>query len=131
MVEELIHVKFVERRVPRDDHTSITHKSDDPAIQPVVIKEKNEELISLDDEKKLQAADDTEHLTLPRSWRFEKDHPPANILGHVDEGVRTRSRLREDINVAFMSHIEPRKVDEALLEVEWVNAMHDELEQFE
>ena len=35
------------------------------------------------------------------------------------------------MNVAFTSQIEPRKVDEALLEAEWVNAMHDELEQFE
>ena len=130
VVEESIHVKFIERRVPCDDHTSITHKSDEPIVQPVVIKEKNEELISSDDEKKVQATDDTEHLTLPRSWRFEKDHPPANILGPND-GVRTRSRLREDINIAFTSQIEPRKVDEALLEVEWVNAMHDELEQFE
>ena len=30
-----------------------------------------------------------------------------------------------------MSQIEPRKVDDAFLEVEWVNAMHEELEQFE
>ena len=35
------------------------------------------------------------------------------------------------MNVAFTYQIEPRKADEALLEVEWVNAMHDELEQFE
>ena len=87
VVEESIHVKFVEQRVPRDDHTSITHKSDELAVQSAATNEKNGKLISLDDEQKVQTANDTEHLTLPCSWRFEKDHPPANILGTIDEGV--------------------------------------------
>ena len=66
MVEEPIHVKFVERRVHRDDHTSITNESDEPPIPPVVPKEKTDKLSSSVDEKKVQAVDDTEHLTLPR-----------------------------------------------------------------
>ena len=65
------------------------------------------------------------------SSRFSRDHPPNNILGNIDEGVRTRSRLREDMSGAFVSQIKPRKVDDAFLEVEWVTAMHEELEQFE
>ena len=32
------------------------------------------------------------------------------------------------MNFAFTSLIESRKVDEALLEVEWFKAMHDELD---
>ena len=131
MVEESIHVKFLKRRVPCEDRNPITHKSDEPIVQQVVNKERNDELSSPDDEKKVQDADDTDHLTLPRPWRFKKDHPPTNILGTVDEGVQTRSRLREDMNVAFTSQVEPRKFDDAFLEVEWVNAMHEELEQFE
>ena len=69
--------------------------------------------------------------TLSRPWRFSRDHPPDNILGNVDKEVLTQSRLREDMNVAFTSQIEPRKVDDAFLEVEWVNTMHEELEKFE
>ena len=68
---------------------------------------------------------------LLRPWRFLRYHPPENILGNVDEGVHTRSRLREDMNVAFTSQIEPNKVDDAFYEVEWVNAMHEEFEKFE
>ena len=34
------------------------------------------------------------------------------------------------MHFAFTSLIEPRKVDEALLEVEWIREMHEELEQF-
>ena len=29
-----------------------------------------------------------------------------------------------------MSSIEPKKIDEALLDVDWVNAMHEELNNF-
>ena len=79
----------------------------------------------------IQTKDYAMKSTLPRPSRFLRDHPPDNILGNIDEGVRTRSRLREDMNVAFASQIKPRKVDDAFLEVEWVNAMHKELEQFE
>ena len=78
-----------------------------------------------------QTEEATEQLTVPHPWRFTKNHPSANILGSIDEGIQTRSWLREDRNVAFTSQIEPRKVDDAFLEVEWVNAMHEELEQFE
>ena len=126
-----VHVQFVERQVPRDNHNPITPKSNEPTVPQVVTNERSDELSSSDDERKGQDADDTDQLTLPRPWRFKKDHPPTNILGTVNEGVRTHSRLREDMNVAFTSQAEPRKVDDAFLEVEWVNAMHEELEQFE
>jgi hypothetical protein len=31
---------------------------------------------------------------------------------------------------SFVSSIEPKKIDEALKEVDWVNAMHEELNNF-
>ena len=53
------------------------------------------------------------------------------MIGNFEDRVRTRSTLREEMNFAFTSLIEPRKVDEALLEVEWIRAMYEELKQFE
>ena len=70
-------------------------------------------------------------IPLPQPWRFSKAHPSTSVIGNVEDGVRTRSTLREEMNFAFTSLIEPRKVDEALLEVQWIRAMHEELEQFE
>ena len=35
------------------------------------------------------------------------------------------------MNVAFTSQIEPKIGDDAFCDVEWVNAMYEELEQFE
>ena len=53
------------------------------------------------------------------------------MIGNVEDGVRTRSTLQEEMKFSFTSLIEPRKVDETLLEVEWIIVMHEELEQFE
>ena len=104
MVEESIHVKFVERRVPRDDHTFT------PQMVPIAHNEETEELSSSDNEKEIQTENYAVQSTLPHPWRFSRDHSPENILGNVNEGVRTRSRLREDMNVASTSQIEPRKL---------------------
>ena len=123
--QESIHVKFVEEQVPCDDHTFT------PQMVPTSHTEEKEELSSSDNEKEIQIEDYEVQSTLSHPWRFSRDHPLDNILGNVDEGVQTQSRLREEMNVAFTSQIEPRKVDDAFLEVEWVNTMHEELEQFE
>ncbi|XP_073152562.1 uncharacterized mitochondrial protein AtMg00820-like [Henckelia pumila] len=39
--------------------------------------------------------------------------------------------INEFMHAAFISHIEPKKVEEALLDSNWIEAMQDELNQFE
>ena len=70
MVEESIHIKFVERRVPRDAHTFA------PQMVLEAHIEEKEELSSSDNEKEIQTEDYAMQLTLPRPWRFSRDHPP-------------------------------------------------------
>ena len=46
-------------------------------------------------------------------------------------GVQTRSRLTLFYeHFSFVSSIEPKKIEEALKDVDWVNAMHEELNNF-
>jgi hypothetical protein len=60
-----------------------------------------------------------------------KDHPPNQIVGDISKGVQTRSRVASFCeHFSFVSCIEPNHVDEALLDVDWVNAMHEELNNF-
>ena len=60
-----------------------------------------------------------------------RDHPLDTIIGDVSRGVQTRSRLASFYeHFSFMSSIEPKKIDEALKNVDWVNAMHGELNNF-
>jgi hypothetical protein len=60
-----------------------------------------------------------------------RDHPLDSIIGDISRGVQTRLRLASFYeHFSFVSSIEPMKVDEALKDVDWVNAMHEELNNF-
>ncbi|WVZ75905.1 LOW QUALITY PROTEIN: hypothetical protein U9M48_023924 [Paspalum notatum var. saurae] len=63
----------------------------------------------------------------------QRDHPPHKIIGDLHQRV-TRSSVN---SLAFFSHsayvasFEPWEVSHALSDPNWVNAMHEELENFE
>jgi hypothetical protein len=60
-----------------------------------------------------------------------KDHPVDQIVGDISKGVQTRSRIASFCeHFSFVTCIEPNRVDGALLDVDWVNAMHEELNNF-
>ena len=60
-----------------------------------------------------------------------RDHLLDTIIGDILRGVQTRSRLALFCkHFSFVSSIEPKKIDEALKDVDWVNAMHEELNNF-
>jgi hypothetical protein len=60
-----------------------------------------------------------------------KDHPVDQIVGDISKGVQTRSRIASFCeHFSFVSCIEPNRANEALLDVDWVNAMHEELNNF-
>ena len=55
-----------------------------------------------------------------------------NIIGQIKEGVSTRSSISNYCrHTAFVSQIEPKSIEEALKDEKWVEAMHEELNQFE
>jgi hypothetical protein len=52
-------------------------------------------------------------------------------VGDISKGVQTRSRITSFCeHFFFVSYIKLNCVDEALLDVHWVNAMHEELNNF-
>jgi hypothetical protein len=60
-----------------------------------------------------------------------RDHPLDSIVSDILRGVQTRSRLTSFCeHFSFVSSIKPKKIDEALKDVDWVNAMHEELNNF-
>ena len=53
------------------------------------------------------------------------------IIRDIFIGVQTRSRLASFCeHFLFVSSIEPKKIEETLKDVDWVNAMHEELNNF-
>ena len=54
-----------------------------------------------------------------------------NIIGQIKEGVSTRSSISNFYrHTAFVSHVEPKSIEEALKDEKWVDTMHKELNQF-
>jgi hypothetical protein len=78
-----------------------------------------------------QASSGDFHITSRIHHSIIKDHPTNQIVGDISKGVQTRSRIASFCeHFSFVSCIEPNRVDEALLDVDWVNAMHEELNNF-
>ena len=58
--------------------------------------------------------------------------PPFQILSDINTGVQTRSKLKNYCAFcAFLSTIEPKNVNEAPSDSDWVTTMQEELHQFE
>ncbi|WVZ97913.1 hypothetical protein U9M48_043415 [Paspalum notatum var. saurae] len=80
------------------------------------------------------AEDVGEVTTEPQPSRMvQRDHPPRNIIGGLNERV-TRSRsttIAHFAHSAFVASFEPHDVGHALSDANWVNAMHEEVENFE
>ena len=65
------------------------------------------------------------------SSRVRLNHPSSNILGNLNDNMRLRSKALIVItHSCYLSQFEPKKVDEALQDADWVNLMREELHQF-
>jgi hypothetical protein len=65
---------------------------------------------------------------------IQKAHPSQQIIGNMNERVIRSSRsahLSCFTNTLFVTLFEPRDVGHTLFDSSWVNAMHEELENFE
>jgi hypothetical protein len=65
--------------------------------------------------------------------RVQVDHPPSIIIGNInDRTTRSRSiNASHFAHSAFVATFEPNDIGHALSNPNWVNAMHEELENFE
>nr|AAX96493.1 retrotransposon protein, putative, unclassified [Oryza sativa Japonica Group]ABA91692.1 retrotransposon protein, putative, unclassified, expressed [Oryza sativa Japonica Group] len=64
---------------------------------------------------------------------IQRQHPPEQIIGNIGERT-TRSKVTtHDVcaNSAFVAFFEPKDVSHALTDESWINAMHEERENFE
>jgi hypothetical protein len=60
-----------------------------------------------------------------------KDHPIDQIVDDINKGVQSRSRLASFCeHYSFVSYGESTRIEEALDDLDWVNSMHEELNNF-
>jgi hypothetical protein len=65
--------------------------------------------------------------------QVQVDHPASRIIDDMNERT-TRSRVRNSshfAHAAFVATFEPKDIRHALSDHNWVNSMHEELENFE
>jgi len=64
-------------------------------------------------------------------YAIAKDHPMDQIMSDISKGVQTQSCVASFCeHYSFVSSFEPNRVDEALMDLDCVNAMHEELNNF-
>ena len=85
--------------------------------------------VSFDEEEH----DDQLNQSAPRSgWKHSSSHPLDNLISPLNSGIHTRSKTRNLVAFStFISSIEPKNVEEALGDADWINFMQEELHQFE
>jgi hypothetical protein len=62
---------------------------------------------------------------------IQRDHPVNSILGDIQKGVTTRSRVAHFCeHYSFVYSIEPYRIEDAVRDPDWVVAMQEELNNF-
>ncbi|GKB74199.1 putative ribonuclease H-like domain-containing protein [Tanacetum coccineum] len=76
------------------------------------------------------AAPNSEHVT-----KWTKDHPLENIIGELERPISTRLQLHEQALFcyydAFLTSVEPKNYKDALTQACWIEAMQEELHEFD
>ncbi|KAJ9547239.1 hypothetical protein OSB04_019782 [Centaurea solstitialis] len=103
--------------VPSVEQSELT--PDDQSEIPAIIDE-NDNQNNLDD-----------IAILPAQLKWTRAHPLYNVIGDVNDGVKTRSASANYcLHKSFLSKIEPKNVSQALDDSDWLLAMQEELLQF-
>ncbi|GKC07992.1 retrovirus-related pol polyprotein from transposon TNT 1-94 [Tanacetum coccineum] len=67
--------------------------------------------------------------------RWTKDHPIANVIGDPSRSVSMRKQLEIDAMWcyfdAFLTSVEPKNFKQAMTEPSWIDAMQEEIHEFE
>ncbi|GKF05950.1 retrovirus-related pol polyprotein from transposon TNT 1-94 [Tanacetum coccineum] len=76
-----------------------------------------------------------DHQISEHNSKWTKDHPLENIIGELARPVSTRPQLHEQALFcyydAFLNAVEPKTYNDALTQSYWIEAMEEELNEFE
>ncbi|GJR43416.1 retrovirus-related pol polyprotein from transposon TNT 1-94 [Tanacetum coccineum] len=75
------------------------------------------------------------HTLLEHLGRWTKDHPIVNVIGDPSYSVSTRKQLETDSMWCyfddFLTSVEPKNFKQAMTEPSWIDAMQEEIHEFE
>jgi hypothetical protein len=121
--EEDDHVQVLSNSNEQDDTNQVSSSQSHDNMQ-------DQQVASTSSQPNDQASASNQ-VSILQPTNIARDHPLDTIIGDISRGVQTRSRLTSFCeHFSFVSFIEPKKIEEALRDVDWVNAMHKELNNF-
>ncbi|GJV03474.1 retrovirus-related pol polyprotein from transposon TNT 1-94 [Tanacetum coccineum] len=75
------------------------------------------------------------HTPFELIGRWTKDHPIANVIGDPSRSVSMRKQLKTDAMLcyfdAFLTSVEPKNFKQAMTKPSWIDAMQEEIHEFE
>ncbi|GKC51154.1 hypothetical protein Tco_1073899, partial [Tanacetum coccineum] len=75
------------------------------------------------------------HTPFEHLGKWTKNHPIANIIGDPSRSVSTRKQLQTDAMWcyfdAFLTFVEPKNFKQAMTEPSWIDAMQEEIHEFQ
>ncbi|GKB06539.1 putative ribonuclease H-like domain-containing protein [Tanacetum coccineum] len=119
--------------VKEDNHDiEIAHMGNDPYFGIPILETPSDQSSLLDSIHTLMHPD---HQISEHNIKWTKDHPLENIIDELDRPVSTRLQLHEQdlfcYYDAFLSAVEPKMYKDALTQSCWIEAMQEELNEFE
>ncbi|WJX56460.1 hypothetical protein P8452_42120 [Trifolium repens] len=133
VVMESVNVVVKDSPVKEDEginqgtHVSVNAEQDAEASEQPLIDKSDEE--TTEEEGKESAS--PQALSKGHSVRVQKNHPIELVIWNPEQGITTRRTNDVVANSCFVSLFEPKNVKEALTDEAWIEAMQEELNQFE
>ncbi|GKC21909.1 retrovirus-related pol polyprotein from transposon TNT 1-94 [Tanacetum coccineum] len=119
--------------VEEDNHDlDVAHMNNDPYFGIPILEVPSDQSSSTDISHTIVHPD---HQISEHNSKWTKDHPLENIIGELDRPVSTRLQLHEQALFcyydAFLTAVEPKTYKDALTQSCWIEAMQEELNEFE
>ncbi|GJS29921.1 retrovirus-related pol polyprotein from transposon TNT 1-94 [Tanacetum coccineum] len=118
------HSLIISQGVEESPKTPLFH--DDPLHEPL-----HEDSTSQGSSSNVRPS----HTPFELIGRWTKDHLIANVIGDPSRSVSTRKQLKTDAMWcyfdAFLTSVEPKNFKQAMTEPSWIDAMQEEIHEFE
>ncbi|GJR85582.1 retrovirus-related pol polyprotein from transposon TNT 1-94 [Tanacetum coccineum] len=119
--------------VEEDNHDiEVAHMGNDPYFGVPIPEIPSDQSSSSDSIHTIVHPD---HQISEHNSKWTKDHPLENIIGELARPVSTRLQLHEQALFcyydAFLTAVEPKTYKDALTQACWIEAMQEELNEFE
>ncbi|WJX25548.1 hypothetical protein P8452_14576 [Trifolium repens] len=106
---------------------SVNAEQDGEASEPASMDKSDEETVEEDGDEGARP----QATSKGPSVRVQKNHPLELVIGNPEQGITTRRTNDVVANSCFVSLFQPKIVKEALTDEAWIEAMQEELNQFE